>query len=89
MAEEFLSKEGLVTYHTRITKNIDKKADVTGNIATATRLKSPRTISVEGAVTAQGKKFDGSEDIVINITELKAENLTQDADNILVLDGNG
>ena len=89
MADQFLNKQGLATYHSQITKNIDKKADVTGNIATATKLQFPRTISVEGAVTAQGKEFDGSEDIVINITELKADKLTQDADNILVLDGNG
>lgn len=60
---------------------------VSGNAGTATKLSSAKTISADGAVTATGVSFDGSQNATINITALNAGKLTQDAGDVLILDG--
>lgn len=48
----------------------------TGNAATATKLATPRSIAMSGAVTAAGVNFDGSANISLTATALDATKLT-------------
>jgi hypothetical protein len=49
---------------------------IAGNAETATRLFTPRTINLSGAVTATGVSFDGTASVTINVTALNATNLS-------------
>ena len=49
---------------------------ITGNAATATKLQTPRNISLTGAATGTATAFDGSMAISIPVTDLNASNLS-------------
>ena len=49
---------------------------VTGNAGTATKLATPRSINVGGALTGTAANFDGSKDISIEVTAVAGEKVT-------------
>lgn len=51
-------------------------SSITGNAATATKMQTPRSIGITGAVTGAGVNFDGTSNIAINTTAVDASKLT-------------
>lgn len=51
-------------------------SSITGNAATATKLQTPRSIGITGAVTGAGVNFDGTNNVSINTTAVDATKLT-------------
>ena len=50
--------------------------DITGNAGTATKLANTRNFSITGAATANAVAFDGSDDVVLEVSSLDASALT-------------
>lgn len=60
---------------------------ISGNAATATKLKNARNFSISGGATAAAVSFDGSGDVSLNVTKVNANVLYQNSGDVLVLDG--
>lgn len=56
--------------------NVDNTADSEKNVLSATKLTTPRTISINGAATSTATAFDGSVNISIPITAINASFLS-------------
>ena len=54
----------------------------------ATKLANGRKISLTGAITAEGVIFDGTQDIVLNVTAVDASKLFLPEGETLIIDGN-
>lgn len=50
--------------------NVDNTADSAKSVASAAKLKTPRTIQLSGAVTDTATSFDGSKNITISCTSV-------------------
>lgn len=48
---------------------------ISGNAASATKLRTPRALNLSGAVTADAASFDGTADVTINVKTLDASKL--------------
>lgn len=55
----------------------DKTGNITGNAGTATKLESPRAISISGGVTAASKDFDGTMPLDLEVTALDVSKANQ------------
>lgn len=62
--------------------------DVPETAAAATKLANGRRISLTGAITAEGVIFDGTQDIVLNVTAVDASKLFLPEGETLIIDGN-
>ena len=62
--------------------------DVPETAAAATKLANGRNISLTGAITAEGVIFDGTQDIVLNVTAVDASKLFLPEGETLIIDGN-
>ena len=62
--------------------------DVPETAASATKLANGRKISLTGAITAEGVIFDGTQDIVLNVTAVDASKLFLPEGETLIIDGN-
>lgn len=62
------------------------QTSVSGNAGTATKLSTPRTIAISGAVTGTATSFDGSANVTIKATSINMDYLTNGT-NTLVLNG--
>ena len=62
--------------------------DVPETAAAATKLANGRKISLTGAITAEGVIFDGTQDIVLNVTAVDASKLFLPEGETLIIDGN-
>lgn len=62
--------------------------DVPATAAAATKLANGRKISLTGAITAEGVIFDGTKDIVLNVTAVDASKLFLPEGETLIIDGN-
>lgn len=62
--------------------------DVPETAAAATKLANGRKISLTGAITAEGVIFDGTKDIVLNVTAVDASKLFLPEGETLIIDGN-
>ena len=62
--------------------------DVPETAASATKLANGRKISLTGAITAEGVIFDGTQDIVLNVTTVDASKLFLPEGETLIIDGN-
>lgn len=62
--------------------------DVPATAAAATKLANGRKISLTGAITAEGVIFDGTRDIVLNVTAVDASKLFLPEGETLIIDGN-
>lgn len=62
--------------------------DVPATAAAATKLANGRKISLTGAITAEGVIFDGTQDIVLNVTAVDASKLFLPEGETLIIDGN-
>ena len=49
---------------------------ITGNAGTATKLSTPRNISINGAAVSNSKSFDGTDDVTLTISSLDASAIT-------------
>lgn len=71
----------LVQSNKTISESLESKADKTGNITgnagTATKLESPRAISISGGVTAAAKNFDGTMPLDLEVTALDVSKANQ------------
>lgn len=62
--------------------------DVPATAEAATKLANGRKISLTGAITAEGVIFDGTQDIVLNVTAVDASKLFLPEGETLIIDGN-
>lgn len=62
--------------------------DVPETAAAVTKLANGRKISLTGAITAEGVIFDGTQDIVLNVTAVDASKLFLPEGETLIIDGN-
>lgn len=62
--------------------------DVPATAEAATKLANGRKISLTGAITAEGVIFDGTRDIVLNVTAVDASKLFLPEGETLIIDGN-
>ena len=62
--------------------------DVPETATAATKLANGRKISLTGAITAEGVIFDGTQDIVLNVTAVDASKLFLPEGETLIIDGN-
>lgn len=62
--------------------------DVPETAAAATKLANGRNISLTGAITAEGVIFDGTQDIVLNVTAVDASKLFLPEGETLIINGN-
>ena len=62
--------------------------DVPETAEAATKLANGRKISLTGAITAEGVIFDGTQDIVLNVTAVDASKLFLPEGETLIIDGN-
>lgn len=62
--------------------------DVPATAEAATKLANGRKISLTGAITAEGVIFDGTQDIVLNVTSVDASKLFLPEGETLIIDGN-
>lgn len=62
---------------------------ITGNAATATKLKTAKTIDIGGIASATGQAFDGSSPITIQITQISINNDDDDAINGVLTKAHG
>lgn len=86
---------------TKIQTTYAETSDSANLAAKAEKLKTARNISIEGKVTAQAVQFDGSSDIVLNVTEMDSNEtakkletarkilITGDAEGLAYFDGSG
>lgn len=56
--------------------NVDNTADSIKNVASATKLQTARTITIDGAVTGTATSFDGSSDIAIATTAIDGSKIS-------------
>ena len=56
--------------------NTEGNQSTSGNAATATKLQTPRSIAISGAVTGTATSFDGSSDIAIATTAIDGSNIS-------------
>lgn len=61
--------------------------DVPETAAAATKLANGRKISLTGAITAEGVIFDGTQDIILNVTAVDASKLFLPEGETLIIDG--
>lgn len=55
----------------------DKTGNIQGNAATATKLESPRALSISGGVTAAAKNFDGTMPVDLEVTAIDVSKVNQ------------
>ena len=58
----------------------------TENAVSATTLKNPRAFSIKGGATAEAINFNGSDDVVLDVTAIDPSKITQSTDYNLVTD---
>lgn len=65
------------------------KGALSGKASSATKLATARSFSITGAATASAVNFDGSANVVLNLTYLNAMSITVASSDTLILDGGG
>lgn len=56
--------------------NVNNTADSVKSVASAAKLTTPRSIGLSGVVTATASSFDGTSDILINVTSLSPSGMS-------------
>ena len=70
----------------KVVINTDEVVDIRGNAGTATKLQTPRDISITGGASAAIATFDGSDNVELNITELDPMALKKKDEDTLIIE---